>query len=196
MVATIRPLDGLVLALLPRPVVDRTRRRAAASSRRSPAWCSAPRSSRALVLPYNARADRLGARLPDQPLRRHGLRTGQERLGLRAGQRARLGRPRSVARAFAVRRRPSTRSSTRSRSTSSSSAGRAVRSLLVWIALVLGETSRAIDRAWIVFVLAIVASNSLYWFAGGPDFGARYWYLAIVPLHRARGDGFERARRA
>ena len=53
--------------------------------------------------------------------------------------------------------------------------------LLVWIALVLGKR-RPIDRAWIVFVLAIVASNSLYWFAGGPDFGARYWYLVIVPL--------------
>src|SRR5262249_36567902 len=53
--------------------------------------------------------------------------------------------------------------------------------LLVWTALVLGK-HRPIDRAWIVFVLAIVAANSLYWFAGGPDFGARYWYLAIVPL--------------
>ncbi|MCE9596224.1 MAG: glycosyltransferase family 39 protein [Planctomycetes bacterium] len=53
--------------------------------------------------------------------------------------------------------------------------------LLVWIALVLGKR-RPIDRAWIVFVLAILTSNSLYWFAGGPDFGARYWYLVIVPL--------------
>jgi hypothetical protein len=23
---------------------------------------------------------------------------------------------------------------------------------------------------------------SLYWFSGGPDFGARYWYLMLIPL--------------
>ena len=26
------------------------------------------------------------------------------------------------------------------------------------------------------------AAMSLYWFSGGPDFGARYWYLMILPL--------------
>ena len=35
-------------------------------------------------------------------------------------------------------------------------------------------------------MLAVVAANlgaySLYWFNGGPDFGARYWYLMLVPL--------------
>ncbi|MCC6408014.1 MAG: hypothetical protein IT453_12700, partial [Planctomycetes bacterium] len=52
--------------------------------------------------------------------------------------------------------------------------------VLVWLAL--ARPLARIDRAWLGFVAAIVASNSLYWFAGGPDFGARYWYLVIVPL--------------
>lgn len=33
---------------------------------------------------------------------------------------------------------------------------------------------------WLVF--SIWAGMSLYWFSGGPDFGARYWYQMIVPL--------------
>lgn len=31
-------------------------------------------------------------------------------------------------------------------------------------------------------VLATLGVLSLYWFSGGPDFGARYWYQMIVPL--------------
>jgi hypothetical protein len=30
-------------------------------------------------------------------------------------------------------------------------------------------------------IAGVVGFYSLYWFAGGPDFGARYWFLAIVP---------------
>ncbi len=30
-------------------------------------------------------------------------------------------------------------------------------------------------------IFAIVCASGLYWFSGGPDFGARYWYMAIVP---------------
>ncbi len=37
------------------------------------------------------------------------------------------------------------------------------------------------DKLMIAFIAAIVVANSFYWFSGGPDFGARYWYLAIVP---------------
>lgn len=62
--------------------------------------------------------------------------------------------------------------------------------LVVWLALALGPWRR-VDRAWVVFVLAIVASNSLYWFAGGPDFGARYWYLVILPLCLLAARGLE-----
>jgi len=53
--------------------------------------------------------------------------------------------------------------------------------LLVLFLLAAGKLYRN-DRALLAFVLAIVVANSFYWFSGGPDFGARYWYLAIVPL--------------
>lgn len=34
---------------------------------------------------------------------------------------------------------------------------------------------------WHLAVLALIAGiHSFYWFSGGPDFGARYWYLIIV----------------
>lgn len=40
----------------------------------------------------------------------------------------------------------------------------------------------SVDR-WLVFFIAVVfAYQSLYWFSGGPDFGARYYFLVIVPL--------------
>lgn len=52
---------------------------------------------------------------------------------------------------------------------------------LVWFALFASRWSR-VDKLMLAFTAAIVVSNSYYWFAGGPDFGARYWYLVIVPL--------------
>lgn len=31
-------------------------------------------------------------------------------------------------------------------------------------------------------LLAVIGGHSIYWTSGGPDFGARYWYLIILPL--------------
>ncbi len=39
----------------------------------------------------------------------------------------------------------------------------------------------AAGRAMLVALLAIVGAHAFYWFSGGPDFGARYWFLIIVP---------------
>ena len=38
------------------------------------------------------------------------------------------------------------------------------------------------DTLMIGIILCIVGGHSFYWAPGGPDFGARYWYLTIVPL--------------
>jgi 4-amino-4-deoxy-L-arabinose transferase-like glycosyltransferase len=38
------------------------------------------------------------------------------------------------------------------------------------------------DALWWGMVLAICGGLNIYWFSGGPDFGARYWYVAFVPL--------------
>ena len=53
--------------------------------------------------------------------------------------------------------------------------------VLVWLALLGARWSRT-DRALALFAFAVIASSWLYWFNGGPDFGARYWYLVFVPL--------------
>ncbi|MHC4470136.1 MAG: hypothetical protein ACYTDY_00205 [Planctomycetota bacterium] len=41
-------------------------------------------------------------------------------------------------------------------------------------------------------LVVVVAVLSLYWFCGGPDFGARYWYLMLVPLLVLTVRGIER----
>lgn len=38
------------------------------------------------------------------------------------------------------------------------------------------------DVFFLVLILVTVGSYALFWFSGGPDFGARYWYLLIFPL--------------
>ncbi|MBM3989906.1 MAG: hypothetical protein FJ298_02750 [Planctomycetes bacterium] len=66
---------------------------------------------------------------------------------------------------------------------------------LVWLALLGARRSRT-DRAMATFVFAVIGSSWLYWFNGGPDFGARYWYLAIVPLVWFTLSGLRRASEA
>jgi hypothetical protein len=53
---------------------------------------------------------------------------------------------------------------------------------LLFIALILfSRKARKSDYLMLAAIAAVVGTYSLYWFSGGPDFGARYWYLAIVP---------------
>jgi hypothetical protein len=50
--------------------------------------------------------------------------------------------------------------------------------------LLLFAWGRLDRRDWLMvgWILAINALYSLYWFASGPDFAARYWFLAVAPL--------------
>lgn len=41
----------------------------------------------------------------------------------------------------------------------------------------------------LIFSASLVLAYSTYWFSGGPDFGARYWYLLLVPLLLFSVDG-------
>jgi hypothetical protein len=54
-------------------------------------------------------------------------------------------------------------------------------SLLLIVGLIGAGTMRTRDWAMVWIVLLIVGLHALYWFSGGPDFGARYWFLVIVP---------------
>jgi len=38
------------------------------------------------------------------------------------------------------------------------------------------------DYLMLAVIIATFGAYSLYWFSGGPDFGARYWYLMLIPL--------------
>jgi hypothetical protein len=53
--------------------------------------------------------------------------------------------------------------------------------LLLTIFLVSGGY-RSSDWLMMAAIASVIGFYSLYWFSGGPDFGARYWYLIIVPL--------------
>jgi len=52
--------------------------------------------------------------------------------------------------------------------------------LLVAFLIVKGTRDRS-DWLMIGTIGTIVGLHSLYWFSGGPDFGARYWYLVLLP---------------
>lgn len=62
--------------------------------------------------------------------------------------------------------------------------------LALWSLLALGRLGKA-DRWMLAAAAAVVALHSLYWFSGGPDFGARYWYLAVVPCVALSARGLE-----
>src|SRR5690606_10019122 len=51
----------------------------------------------------------------------------------------------------------------------------------VLLAVLLGRRRRE-DWLFLSIIIATVAGHSVYWFSGGPDIGARYWYQALVPL--------------
>jgi hypothetical protein len=50
------------------------------------------------------------------------------------------------------------------------------------------------DWLLLAFVASIVGGHSFYWFAGGPDFGARYWYQLLLPLAALTARGVEAVR--
>ncbi len=63
--------------------------------------------------------------------------------------------------------------------------GWSIGSLLPVILLLLSPAVRRLqqpDRWMLFFIFTIFCFQSLYWFSGGPDFGARYYYLAVIPL--------------
>ncbi len=61
--------------------------------------------------------------------------------------------------------------------------------------ILLGPPSRR-DMGYVAAALWVIAVQSLYWFSGGPDFGARYWYFVLIPgvLLTARGSLWLRER--
>jgi hypothetical protein len=55
-------------------------------------------------------------------------------------------------------------------------------SLLLAGLLVLSGRLRQADAALLAVMVAVFVAYFFYYFSGGPDFGARYWYLMLIPL--------------
>lgn len=64
--------------------------------------------------------------------------------------------------------------------------------LLIW-AFGLSGAFRRTDYCLAAFICLVVAILSLYWFSGGPDFAARYWYPMLLPLILLTARGVKRA---
>lgn len=62
--------------------------------------------------------------------------------------------------------------------------------LFVILLLVSGTVQKKDIWAW-GSIAAIVIGYSFFWYHGGPDFGARYWFLCIVPLTALTVRGIE-----
>lgn len=61
---------------------------------------------------------------------------------------------------------------------------------LAVLAIVAGKVGRK-DIWAIVCIAAVTGSYSLFWYHGGPDFGARYWFVCIIPMIALTVRGLE-----
>lgn len=63
--------------------------------------------------------------------------------------------------------------------------------LVTLVLTVAARQRRPSDWWFLIAIAAVIGAHTFYWFSGGPDFGARYWYLIIVPCCAliARGLG-------
>jgi len=73
--------------------------------------------------------------------------------------------------------------------------GWAIGSLLVLAGFVAWGRLRRPDLGMLAVILVVTGLHSFYYFSGGPDFGARYWYLVLVPCLVLTARGLEAAER-
>ncbi len=64
-------------------------------------------------------------------------------------------------------------------------------SLLAVVLLVVIGRLRRPDWYMVAAVATIVGVHAFYWFSGGPDFAARYWFLILLPLLALAARGIE-----
>jgi hypothetical protein len=64
-------------------------------------------------------------------------------------------------------------------------------SLLLIAVLAFSRAMRRSDRLMLAWIAGIVGIHSIYYFSGGPDFGARYWWLIVVPAIALTVRGLE-----
>jgi len=59
--------------------------------------------------------------------------------------------------------------------------GWACGSLVLLVAAVASARLQRLEWAMVAVIVLVIVLHAFYWFGGGPDFAARYWYLIIVP---------------
>lgn len=69
--------------------------------------------------------------------------------------------------------------------------GWGVGSLLIATLFVASGSVRKRDAWALLLIAVIVGTYGLFWYHGGPDFGARYWFLSIIPLTALTVRGVE-----
>jgi hypothetical protein len=62
-------------------------------------------------------------------------------------------------------------------------------SLGIVLALLLWRRVTRPDWMMLAAIAVVAGIHSFYWFSGGPDFAARYWFLVIVPLCALTASG-------
>lgn len=62
--------------------------------------------------------------------------------------------------------------------------------LIIGLFLVRGRLRRP-DWYMVAMAASVIGIHSFYYFSGGPDFGARYWYLIIIPCVALAARGIE-----
>ena len=67
----------------------------------------------------------------------------------------------------------------------------------LWFAalFILYRRAQKADFVFVATLAVVIVGYSCYWFSGGPDIGARYWYQAIVPLTLLTVRGIDSLRR-
>jgi hypothetical protein len=69
--------------------------------------------------------------------------------------------------------------------------GWSIGSLLFLIILLFSGWMKKNDYLLFVFSIAVIGLHTFYWFSGGPDFGARYWYLILFPFVALTARGIQ-----
>lgn len=64
-------------------------------------------------------------------------------------------------------------------------------SLILVVCLIISGFLQKKDIWAIVSIIAVVGGFGFFWYHGGPDFGARYWFLCIIPLVALTVRGIE-----
>jgi hypothetical protein len=59
--------------------------------------------------------------------------------------------------------------------------GWATGSVLLIALFILSSRLNRAELMMVAALLSVIGIHSFYWFSGGPDFGARYWFLIIIP---------------